>query len=175
MSITVEEFIAKREAQLKAEKQKWKDEKLQEWGLTEKEYSPDGRATEKYQLIEEKDGKTLYYRNVPISMSDEEFAEIEKSVKKKGFYKRKKDLDSAKKYFNIFKALPLVLFWMTMGLSFILGIIFAENEVDGGFIACLLVGAIFGGINYFLTKIIVAPTVLTVEYLSLLTQDMDVE
>lgn len=177
MNEKVQEFINNINEQKEQDKARWKKDRLLEMGLTEKEYSPDGKASEVYNQYEvvEIDGesKTKYYKTVPLSVTDEEFEQVEKALEEKEYYKHKKDLASAKKYFNIFKVMPLVVFWLTMVVAFIGGIVLAS--FDGNFMLPIVIGSIVGAIEYFITKIIVAPTVLSVEYLSLLSQDKKIK
>ncbi len=68
----LEAFLAEKDEIIKEDR----DKTLTSLGLTEKEYSPDDVGTWKYPQSEFVNGEIKYYREVPIKVTDEEYAQI---------------------------------------------------------------------------------------------------
>ena len=69
MNTKVEQLVKKLDTTIIEDKEKV----LIELGLTKKEYSPDGERSYKYDLCDYVDGKKCYYREIAITISDEEY------------------------------------------------------------------------------------------------------
>lgn len=79
MNPKVEEFLAKKKKEKEEQELKKRNSVLLKLGLCEKEYAPEGKDysdgyTEYH--YDEKEGKNIYYKSVPIEVTDEEYAEI---------------------------------------------------------------------------------------------------
>lgn len=168
MNERVERFIESVKKEEFDKRESWKKKQLMAWGLTEKEYSCEGVQSERYNLVEvNEEGKALYYREVPIEVSDEEFEAMENAVAEKELCKWSKGISSNENYFEAFKSLPKILFWISVTVSVLTGLLLAAIY-DGAFLLVGIVGVVVSFITYILTKIMISPIVLTVEYLYLL-------
>ncbi len=72
MSDQVKKYIEAQRSIIERDKEK----RLIEFGVTEKEYAPDNQRSYTYDMCEEVDGETKYYRIVAAKVTDEEYAEI---------------------------------------------------------------------------------------------------
>ena len=115
MNERVEQFIESIKKEEIDKKESWKKRQLMSWGLTEKEYSPDGVQSDKYNLVEiNEEGKALYYREIPMNVSNEEFEAMENAVAEKELCKWSKGISSNENYFEAFKSLPKIVFWISV-------------------------------------------------------------
>ena len=168
MNERVEKFIESVKKEEFDKRESWKKKQLMAWGLTEKEYSCDGVQSDKYNLVEiNEEGKALYYREIPMNVSNEEFEAMENAVAEKELCKWSKGISSNENYFEAFKSLPKILFWISVTVSVLTGLLLAAIY-DGAFLLVGFVGVVVSFITYILTKIMISPIVLTVEYLYLL-------
>lgn len=84
MNEKLKEFLdAKKEAEQKKHEEE-KQKTLIELGLFEKVYSPDNKQSEEFPFYEWDDGTptSRYYKEVPIEITDEEYQEVKKYLKK---------------------------------------------------------------------------------------------
>ena len=109
MNTKVEQLIKKLDATIIDDREKV----LIELGLTEKEYSPDGEKSYKYDLCDYVNGKKCYYREIAMTISDEEYelilsklAQVNEIRSKEEARKRKKQEQShnslTKKWIPVF-------------------------------------------------------------------------
>lgn len=116
----------------------YRKEKLIELGLVERIYSPDNNYSEEYPNREVKGDKELYYREEPITVTDEEWELIQKKVnevskiidkkdnKKVNYFKEKFDAQAIEKkgkssiaeiLFNVSKIVSIILIIIGVLLS----------------------------------------------------------
>ena len=69
---TIESYFSKQNKIIKENR----DKTLIKLGIIEKEYSPDGNKSWKYDKIDYVGGEQMYYREIPMNVSDEEYALI---------------------------------------------------------------------------------------------------
>ena len=73
-----------------------REKNLIELGLTEKEYSPDGKESYKYPKYEYLNGEKKYYREVAIKVTDEEYVLLLSKAKQVEEIKTKEELERQK-------------------------------------------------------------------------------
>lgn len=70
-----------------------RDKTLIKLGIVEKEYSPDGKKSWKYDKIDYVGGEQKYYREIPMKVSDEEYAVIIEKAGQVEAIQRKEELE----------------------------------------------------------------------------------
>jgi hypothetical protein len=86
---TIEAYIAKQNKIIQEDR----DRTLIRLGIVEKEYSPDGSKSRKYDKIDYVGGEQKYYREVPIQVSDEEYALILEKAEQVEAIRRKEEIE----------------------------------------------------------------------------------
>jgi len=84
MNEQIEKYIADKKAQERARFEKKRDEHLIKLGFFDKEYSPDGKYSKEYDQydFDEASQTERYYKIVPFKVTDEEYEELVKVIKK---------------------------------------------------------------------------------------------
>ena len=72
MDAKIEAYFSKQNRIIQEDREKT----LIQLGLVEKEYSPDGSKSWKYDKIDYVGGEQKYYREIPMKVTDEEYALI---------------------------------------------------------------------------------------------------
>lgn len=135
MNEKLKEFL---DAKKEAEKKKYEAEKqktLLELGLFDKVYAPDNKYSKEYYLYEWDDARatTKYFKNVPIEITDEEYQEVKKYLKKDTPENNPfvmEDNPIATESNPIATALTVIA-WIVFIGGFIAGIVLGTVEVDG--------------------------------------------
>jgi len=103
---TLEKYLAKQDKIIKEDRERT----LISLGLFEKEYSPDQERSWKYDKIDYRNGEKVYYREIPISVSDEEYSLILKKAAQVEAIKAKEEEARSKEATRHFR--PLVKTWV---------------------------------------------------------------
>lgn len=141
----------KRKEYNKKQKKKYKKNKadtLLELGLWEKEYSPDGMFSNEYCFRESKEGEELYFKRVPINISDEDFDMLTEELAQMDV-EEDSDSNNEKEEKSIVKFL-WVIAWLLFGGGFLCSFIVVGRYGGTGFFVCLgsfmATGALYAGI-----------------------------
>lgn len=124
----VVEYITERQAEIKQDNEKEKQRFLLREGLFEKVYSPDGHANAEYAYSEwnESEKCYVYYKRVPLEVTDEEFEEMKKVYREK---RRETSMSDALTSQNPIATLLTVIAWVSYIGLFIAGIALGRHEV----------------------------------------------
>lgn len=86
---TLETYFSKQNRIIQEDREKT----LIKLGIVEKEYSPNGSKSWKYDKIDYVDGEQKYYREVPMKVTDEEYALIVEKAEQVEAIHRKEELE----------------------------------------------------------------------------------
>ncbi len=175
MNPQVEEIIKKKKEEVEALKQQEKKELLLELGLTTKEYAKNDSDLNEYPYMEEIDGKTVYYKLNPIEISEEDYIELKKHFKETNLQKQEKEIKKFQKYYDTFKQLPNIIFWIMISCTFIGSIVGASMSSES--VLVFFISALAGvGLSFlykWLINVYISHVILRTEYLSLLVKNID--
>lgn len=110
-------FISKKENELKEKKEQEKNGLLLSKGLFEKVYSEDNTYDSEYCYSDWKDGKSYYYKKVPIEITDNEYEKLKELCEPSEIKEENATLATILK----------VIAWLIFIGGFIAGLIFGEE------------------------------------------------
>ena len=143
---TLENYFSKQNKIIQEDREKT----LIHLGLVEKEYSPNGSKSKKYDKIDNVNGEQKYYRNVPMKVTDEEYALIVEKAKQVEAIRRKEEIEKEQKQAetesstgkSIIASVLRFVAWVSFIVLFIFGIRSAVSAKD--FVVFLLYFGIGG-------------------------------
>lgn len=85
------------------------------------------------------------------------------------------EIKEKQKYYDFYKKLPKIIFWVTVAFYGIIGIVLSNNIRHAGtgpFFVSLLIGLVVGAISYFLIKILASVKIIQTEYLAIIAKEV---
>lgn len=148
MNAKLQEYLSLNSQKIHTHNQKVREENLIDAGLFEKEYNPDGGWTPEYCDVDNGDDK--YFKKIAIQLTDEEYAEFEKS-----YLASKQKLSKNEKQRNTMSTVLQVIACLIFVIGFIMGIVmgteqnsYYDSEFSIGVAFIYWFTSFFGGLSF---------------------------
>lgn len=157
-------------------------------GLYEKVYAPSARKQNEngewyyeevdytgYDFCEIIDDEQVYYKKVPIEISDEDYQELLNNICVEDEGEHEETIRKYEKAYKTFKIIPNVVLWEMIILGFIIGVLCASIDSDVGFLIylfCQAVGVVLGLFCKWLCRITMSYLIMQTEYLAVITEKL---